>query len=133
METKKRKLLFIDDDESICNLLKKAAERNGNYLVQTSLSGEEGLELAENLLPDLIVLDLMLPGLSGSAVAAKLKEKPATSKIPIIFLTGLAETSDDGSNVRQTGDNWIMAKPVNPFEVLETIERVLDAGASSAT
>lgn len=121
----KKKILFVDDDESICNLLKRATERGGKFVVQTALTGNEALASVRSFMPDLIVLDLMLPDIAGSAVAAALKDDPRTAGIPIIFLTGLAEGQDSGSQPRQTGDNWVMAKPVSPFNVVAAIEKIL--------
>lgn len=125
MEDDKKKILFVDDDESICNLLKRAAERDGKFLVQTAQTGKTALETVYEFMPDLIVLDLMLPDIAGSAVASTLKENPKTEAIPIIFLTGLADGQSNNGEPRQTGENWVMAKPVSPFNVVAAIEKIL--------
>lgn len=125
MENTKKRILFVDDDEAICNLLRRTSERSGKFEVETATSGKSGLDLARSFHPDLIVLDLMLPDISGSNVAAELKESPATEGIPIIFLTGLADGNDSETPVQQAGGSWVMAKPVSPFDVVAMIEKIL--------
>jgi signal transduction histidine kinase/DNA-binding response OmpR family regulator len=81
-----RRLLVVDDDPQIHDILEAELGQQG-YVLDHALSGEEGLARAEEGAPDAIILDLMMPGLSGFEVAEALKERPATSRIPILVLT----------------------------------------------
>jgi len=80
------KILAIDDDEKICELYDATLSAQG-YRVHTASSGQEGLELAERVNPDIIILDLMMPGMDGFEVAESLKSFPKTQDIPIIVVT----------------------------------------------
>jgi signal transduction histidine kinase/CheY-like chemotaxis protein len=88
------KLLLIDDDASVHALLDEELERLG-YTIEGVYSGEEGLRAAGELAPDLIILDLMMPGMSGFEVANGLKDNPQTANIPILVLTSKDLTHDD--------------------------------------
>ncbi|MCM2314658.1 MAG: response regulator, partial [Thermoanaerobaculia bacterium] len=80
------RLLIIDDDPAVFDLLGDELEANG-FDVQRALSGEEGLAIAREILPDTVVLDLMMPGMNGFEVATQLKNEPRTATIPILILT----------------------------------------------
>ncbi len=88
------KILIIEDEPSIRELVKMALAGAGYSTVYEAENGETGLELAVNRQPDLILLDLMLPGIDGLAVCRKLKSGDATRNIPVIMLTAKAEESD---------------------------------------
>jgi CheY-like chemotaxis protein len=83
-----RKILVIDDDVIAQNMLQSTLTTEG-YSVSVASGGEEGLEKAVAELPDLIILDIMMPGMDGVDVAGFLKTNPSTEKIPIIFLSSL--------------------------------------------
>ena len=81
------KILMIEDDASICDMTKMNLNMNGFQQVYCASDGREGLALAAKLLPDLILLDVMLPGIDGLTVCRNLKNNPARADIPIIMLT----------------------------------------------
>src|SRR5215213_6425558 len=82
----KKRVLVIDDEKDLLDLLTYNLQRNG-YDVVTSQNGNEALEVAVKEDPDLILLDLMLPGLAGTEVARRLKSDPRTAQIPLVMLT----------------------------------------------
>jgi len=90
---KKKKILFVDDNESIVSTSSLILEDMG-FNVITAKDGEEALNKANAELPDLIVLDVNLPKMSGFDVCRTLKKQPKTMKIPVILLTGLGKTDD---------------------------------------
>lgn len=88
------KILIIEDESAILELLQMNLEMNGFSEILTASNGEIGLQIALAELPDLILLDLMLPGMDGLEVCRKLKAAPETTRIPVLMLTAKSEESD---------------------------------------
>ena len=114
-----RRILLIDDTKDVLQVVSRRLESWG-YQTLTADSGEEGLRLAEEQLPDLILLDIMMPKMKGRDVCVRLKANPATARIPVIFLTalGLADHVKAGMDIG--GEDYI----VKPFEPAELKERI---------
>lgn len=106
------KILVIEDEEDIQELVSYNLAREG-YEVARAASGEEGLRMARSLAPDLIVLDLMLPGIDGLAVCKLLKQDHRTRQIPIIMLTAKGEESDVVAGLELGADDYV-TKPFSP-------------------
>jgi CheY-like chemotaxis protein len=121
------KVLVIDDEADFCYFVKKNLIQNGKFDVISATNGKDGLELAENELPDIILLDLFMPDMPGEDVAAALKENTATADIPILFVTALA-TNDDivDSEENKIGNNYILPKPIRTKKLIETIMKILN-------
>lgn len=83
----KKKILVIDDEPSITRMLKLNLEYDGGYLVHEENSGARAIQAIKDFHPDMILLDVMMPGLDGTEVAAKLQDHPSLARIPIVFLT----------------------------------------------
>lgn len=88
-----KKVLIIEDDEFLRSLAAKRLEQDG-YKVIAALAGEAGLKSAESDKPDLILLDLLLPGLSGFEVLEKFKQTPEGKKVPVVVFSNLGERAD---------------------------------------
>src|SRR5512136_2986732 len=88
----KKRVLLVGDDAVIRKAIQKRLERSG-YIYAGATNGTQGLPLAERLHPDVILLDIRMPGLYSYEVCRRLKENPATAAIPVIFLTAVHETS----------------------------------------
>ncbi|HSB81948.1 MAG TPA: response regulator, partial [Candidatus Methylomirabilis sp.] len=88
----RRRVLVVEDDAVIRKAMQKLLERSG-YIYAGTGNGTQGLPLAERLHPDVILLDIRMPGLYSYEVCRRLKENPATAAIPVIFLTAVHETS----------------------------------------
>ena len=86
-------ILIVEDEEDVLELVRYHLDRNG-YHVETAASGEEALTKAKARLPNLVILDLMLPGIDGLAVCKKLKNDSKTEHIPIIMFTAKGEETD---------------------------------------
>jgi CheY-like chemotaxis protein len=123
----KKRILLIDDEKDLCFFLKTNLENTGEFDVLVSNRGDEGIELAQREKPDLILLDILMPGMSGDEVAEILLENPATAKIPIIFLTAMVTKEEIGDimSKKRGGRNFI-AKPITTKEVIVAIKKVLE-------
>jgi two-component system phosphate regulon response regulator PhoB len=117
------RLLVIEDEEDILELLTYNLKREG-YEVQGAASGEDGLEKARRKRPDLILLDLMLPGLDGLAVCRALKSGPDTRDIPIIMVSAKGEEADVVVGLELGADDYV-TKPFSPRLLLARIRAVL--------
>jgi two-component system phosphate regulon response regulator PhoB len=118
-----KKLLVVDDEPDICNLIVFNAEQAG-YDVSAVYSGENALDVARKEKPDLIVLDLMLPGIGGLDVCRILKNDKATSNIPIIILTAKGTEEDIVKGLELGADDYV-TKPFSPRVLLARIKSVL--------
>ena len=133
-ETARRARILIVDDEANNRLLLEVMLANDGYEVVTASAGSEALELVEQLPPDLIVLDVMMPGMDGYQVAARIKTNPATRHIPIIILTALGDRNSmmHGLNA---GAEEFLTKPVVRAELslrVRNLLRLTEPGSSGA-
>ena len=117
METK---ILLIDDDPNITQLVQLYLEKEG-YQVKTALRGDEGLVSFKQYLPDLILLDIMLPGMDGWQVCRAIRQE---SNVPIIMLTAKDETFDKVLGLELGADDYL-TKPFEPKELVARIKAVL--------
>jgi len=122
----KERILIVEDEEDIAELLEYNLQRQG-FEAEAVGSGEEGLELTRTIEPDLLILDLMLPGLSGLEVCRKLKEDPETEKIPVIMLTAKGEEEDIIAGFEAGADDYI-TKPFQPRILVARVRAVLKRG-----
>jgi DNA-binding response OmpR family regulator len=117
------KILVVDDEPNIVKMVKSRLEANG-YQVITAAGGQEGLIKAKAELPDLVVLDIMMPGMDGTQVGQALKLNAATNNIPVVFLTCLVEENEVPKQHIVAG-NFILAKPFKAEELLEMIKKIV--------
>lgn len=123
MAKAKENILVVDDEEDILELVNYNLSREG-YLVSCAATGEEGLKDARLKLPDLIVLDLMLPGLDGLEVCKQLKADEKTARIPVIMLTAKGEEADIVTGLELGADDYI-TKPFSPRILIARVKTVL--------
>ena len=121
-----KKVLIIDDEENLCQLVKLNLEETGKFEVLTSTTGKYGLELAKSRLPDLILLDIIIPDIDGAEVAERLLSDPITGCIPIIFLTALIDEKRVKDSNGLIGGRRFIAKPVALEELIRSIEEALE-------
>jgi len=119
----KEKILVVDDEEDILELVRYNLVREG-YAVATTLSGEDALKAANSDPVDLIVLDLMLPGMDGLEVARRLKQNADTQEIPIVMLTAKGEEADIVTGLELGADDYL-TKPFSPRILIARIKAVL--------
>jgi two-component system alkaline phosphatase synthesis response regulator PhoP len=120
------KILVVDDERDISELVAFNLREEG-YEVLTAIDGMQALNLARQSLPDLIVLDLMLPELDGVAVCEILKRLPSTAAIPVVMLTGWA-TEQARHIGLQAGATEYVTKPFSPRDLVRRINAILRVG-----
>jgi CheY-like chemotaxis protein len=121
----KKRILVVDDETSITRLLKLNLEQTGNYEVREENFGAKAVEAAQEFKPDLVLLDIMMPDMDGSDVAAGLKEDPALRKTPVVFLTAAVKKEELGAPEGMIGGRMYIAKPLNVKGVISVIEKTL--------
>ena len=114
-----KRILAVDDELDVILIIKTALQSEG-FEVLTANNGDEGIEMAREHLPDLILLDVMMPGKTGFDVVAALNEEDATASIPVIMLTGLS----DRARIQQALDSGIQYYVVKPFDFHDLITKV---------
>jgi two-component system phosphate regulon response regulator PhoB len=119
----RKKVLVVDDEKDLVDLVAYNLQRNG-LAVMTARDGQQALEIARKETPDLILLDLMLPGLDGTEVARQLKNDPRTSQIPIIMLTAKSEETDVVVGLTLGADDYV-TKPFSMKILLARLNSVL--------
>jgi twitching motility two-component system response regulator PilH len=119
------RMLVVDDSATIVALLGRMLRQNG-YEVLEALDAESGIELARSKAPELIFLDIVLPGMDGFAALRQLRRDPLTRDIPIIMISG-NEQATEQFYVHRIGADDFMKKPFARAEVFARIERLLDA------
>jgi two-component system phosphate regulon response regulator PhoB len=119
----KEKILVVDDEEDILELVRFNLSREG-FAVISALTGEKALELVRKEVPDLIVLDLMLPGVDGLDVTRSLKGDNTTKNIPIVMLTAKGEEADIVTGLELGADDYV-TKPFSPRVLVARVRAVL--------
>ena len=119
---RKKRILLIDDEPSFTRMLKLNLEESGAYEVREENRGRFGLEAARQFKPDLILLDIVMPDMSGGEVACEIEADRTTKDTPIVFLTAAAKKKEDEGII---AGRTIIAKPVTVEEVIDCIERTL--------
>jgi CheY-like chemotaxis protein len=123
----KKRVLIIDDERDICQFTKTVLERNGRFEVFVSSDSTSGIEMVKRNKPDIILLDINMPGLDGGDIAQTLGDFSMTRDIPIIFVTGLLKKEELALKDKgKVGRHYFIAKPVTPKELIEKIEAVLN-------
>ncbi len=120
-------VLIVDDEESFLHIVQVILRRAG-YNTLIASSGQEGLELAYSLRPDIIILDDMMPGLSGGEVCMQLKRDPLMRSIPVIMHSAGAKVRSP-AYIKQIGADGALYKPALPSEILEAVGAHLEARA----
>ncbi len=126
----KRTVLVVDDEKDLVDLITYNLTRNG-YAVLGAFGGNEALEIAARQTPDLIVLDLMLPGIDGTEVARRLKADSRTAGIPIVMLTAKGEETDVVVGLTLGADDYV-TKPFSMKILLARLSAVLRRGETAA-
>lgn len=119
------KILLIDDEQALCDVLKKGLEFNSGFEVAIATSGKEGLQKAKRLKPDVIILDICMPGMDGLEVLRTLKKKYPLSAIPVIMLSSLLDESTKKECNYEYGEEYI-EKPVDILDLKKRIETTVN-------
>ena len=119
-------ILIIDDSPTILTALKRILRSAGCVTLEAP-DAEQGLDMAARQQPDLIFLDIVLPGMNGFAALRQLRRDPGTRDIPVIMMSGNEQATEQFFGTRIGADDF-MKKPFSRFEVFARIERLLDEG-----
>lgn len=122
-----KKILLIDDEAGFTELLKMNLERAGDFEVRIVNDSTTALETARAFRPDLILLDVVMPGMDGGDVQAALQGDPSLAKVPVIMLTALVDSAElsEGA-VAQSGSSIVLPKPVDLQLLLRVVGEVLE-------
>lgn len=124
----KKTILIIDDEEDFSYFVKLNLEKTGEFSVLSAADGTEGIEIAKKVKPDLVLLDILMPKMSGSDVAHELVNDPKTKDIPIIFLTALIKKEEAAKGEGEIGGRNFIAKPVTVAELIKRVKLALLPG-----
>jgi two-component system OmpR family response regulator len=122
------KVLLIDDEEDIRSIGQLSLEAVGKFQAMLAASAAEGIELALASRPDLILMDMMMPGTDGLAALLEIRRTPSLDGVPVVFLTAKAQRSDVARYL-EMGAAGVICKPFDPMTLPLEIRRVL-AGAA---
>ena len=122
-----KRILIVDDEPRITSLVQFFFNRSGNYNVRAENVSSQALTSAEQFQPDLILMDIDMPGLDGGKLARRLMDHPGLSSVPIIFLSGIFSRNEVQQRDGVMGGFPCIAKPVCGHEILERVEECLAA------
>lgn len=120
---KLQRILHIDDEPDILAVTAFALRKIGGYTVQSADSGAKAVALAKEFVPDLILLDVMMPGMDGVETFAALRGDAATSNIPVAYLTATTQANEVQS-LQDGGAIGVLAKPFDPAELCRSLEEI---------
>jgi len=121
-----KKVLIIDDEEDFCFFVRENLMSTGMFDVFVATNGRYGIKLARQEKPDIILLDLMMPDLTGEEVADELKDDSGTAAIPVIFVTALATQNDTGGgSLKKSGSAYYLSKPIRTRQLVGAINEMI--------
>lgn len=126
------KVLIIDDEEDTRSICSMSLGLIGGAEVIEAASGSEGLKIAADEKPDVIILDLVMPGMDGAETLANLRKNPETADIPVIFLTTKGKHAEF-DQLKQLGALAVLAKPFDPTLLSSQITGILQENGVSAS
>ncbi|MDX2028870.1 MAG: response regulator [Alphaproteobacteria bacterium] len=124
-------ILYIDDEMDILEIAKFALEQLGNFKMETCCGGQEALTRAPSLNPDMILLDVMMPGMDGVEVFKALREMPELTHVPIVFMTARVQPMEV-LNYLDMGVHGIIPKPFDPMTLPEAVQSLWQSRHSGA-
>ena len=121
-----RKILLVDDEAGFTELLRMNLEKSGGFEVRIENDSTKALSAAKEFMPDVILLDVVMPGMDGGDVQAQLQANPLLARIPVLMLTALVDSTElsEGA-VAQAGSQMVLPKPVNLSMLLRVLDEIL--------
>jgi CheY-like chemotaxis protein len=123
----KKRILIVDDEPEFTNVLRLSLEGQGYYEVREENDAENARAAAREFDPDVVLLDIMMPELEGSEVAAALKADPVTRDVPVIFLTALVSRDDAPGGTCSSGGHTFLPKDIRVEKLMRCIEDTIAA------
>jgi DNA-binding response OmpR family regulator len=127
MSEEDKRILCVEDDPAMTDLVTLILKNRG-FTVEAAQSGQEGLDKIREFMPDLVLLDLMMPDMSGWDVYQSMKADEAMREIPVIVVTAKAQNIDKVLGMRIAKVQDYITKPFSPAELIDRVERVLASG-----
>jgi len=119
------KILYVEDEPDIQAVARLALEALGGFVVETASSGKQAIAAAPAFAPDLILLDVMMPGMDGPATLKALRGLPAIAKTPIVFMTAKVQPQEI-AGYKSLGAVDVISKPFDPMQLAATIRAIWD-------
>ncbi len=119
-----KKILIIEDDKFLRKLICLKLTHEG-YEISEAIDGEQGIKSVEKEKPDLVLLDLILPGIDGFEVLAKMKTNPILSKIPVIIFSNLGQKEDIEKGLKMGANDYLIKAHFTPDEIIAKIRAIL--------
>ena len=126
-----KKILVIEDDPATLRLVDYSLRQEG-YEIITASNGLEGIRKALAKSPDLVILDVMLPGMDGFEICYRLRSEPVTAKLPILMFSAKAQEIDKDTGIKVGADDYL-TKPSAPADIILHVEKLLAKKGSSVT
>ncbi len=121
-----RRILYVEDDPDIRTVATLALEAVGGFEVKVCASGEEAIEAAPGFAPDLLLIDVMMPGLDGPSTLGELRKLPGTAAVPALFMTAKVQPSEV-ARYREIGVLDVIPKPFDPMTLAATVRAIYEA------
>ena len=118
-------VLIVEDNDKNMKLARDVLQAKG-YTTFEAVTGEEGVNLAKEKVPDLVLMDIQLPGINGIEAFKQIRADPKTARIPVVALTA-SVTPTDRSQITAAGFDAFVGKPINLKEFLDTVKRLVEA------
>lgn len=118
-----QRVLYVEDEADIRTVAKLALEAIGGFTVMTCASGEEALDGVESFAPDIILLDVMMPGMDGPSLLAQLRSLPALSAVPVAFMTAKVQPAEV-AHFKSLGARAVIAKPFDPMTLADQVRSI---------
>jgi len=128
----KPRILVVDDEPTLSDLVRLFLEKTQRFEVRVENRSAQALAVAKEFRPDLVLLDVDMPGKDGGQVAAEIEAEPALRGTPVVFLTSLISRAEAGARETVRGGELFLAKPVNPKVLVEMVDRLLAVEANVA-
>jgi len=120
------KILIVEDDKFLRELISQKLSKQDEFEVVEAIDGEKGLKKIEEEKPDLILLDLILPGIDGFEVLSKAKDNPETSSIPVIILSNLGQKDEIERGLKLGANDYLVKAHFTLGEIIEKVQEVLE-------
>jgi len=120
-----KKILIVEDDKFLRELMARKLSQE-NFEIVEAVDGEEGIKKIKDTIPDIVLLDLILPGIDGFEVLAKVKEDTTTNSIPVIILSNLGQTEDVERGMKLGAIDFLVKAHFTPNEIIEKIKVILE-------
>jgi CheY-like chemotaxis protein len=121
----KQRILVVDDEPKVSDLVRIFLERTKRYEVRVENRSANALAAAQEVRPDMVLLDVDMPGKDGGMVASEMRAQPLTRDLPILFLTSLVSRAEAGDRETVRGGMRFLAKPLDPKVLVDVVDRLL--------